>query len=235
LWYLYLLFALLAVICGLVAIGLLVKSRHILRLSGSAQVLTLVVSAVCLNGFFILEIDSYRFRRSIEGQALEWLRHIRVGLDKYVESTGHLPPADSWCNALRGMGTSDVFRLPQLRDQTSCNFAFNKNFGNQPLSELPGNGVLIIEADGPWNNCGGSELLNGTRCKFKAFVVGWPKTIYILFVDRTIVKYRLRDGAIAKYTGPYDEFGISAYQKAFESFDPFLRKGKTPYSPLRWK
>jgi hypothetical protein len=45
----------------------------------------------------------------------------------------------------------------------------------------------------------------------------------VLFVDGTIVKYRLHDGAIVKYDKEKDEFG------------PYLEKGQTPYSPLRWE
>jgi hypothetical protein len=104
---------------------------------------------------------------------------------------GCLPVAGRWCDLLMEHNknlTKENFRHPQpeiFRDtfnfKEDCQFAFNKNLSGMRLADLPGNVVLLFEADGDWNLSGTSELLK-TRYREKGYIA-------MLFVDQTVNDY----------------------------------------------
>jgi hypothetical protein len=142
---------------------------------------------------------------------------------EYARENGHMPDANSWCYLLidRDDRARFNFKIPQIKD-VECNFAFNKNLSNLSTDNLDSNIVLLFESDGDLNLSGGPELISKERTKDKYFLFKRQRFIYILFVDGTIAKYRLHDGAISKYVP--DE----------NKFTQYYKMGETPYSPLRW-
>lgn len=108
------------------------------------------------------------------------------------DNNGCLPHAQKWCDLL-------VQHQPDLPKYTFTNrrkkpgksyFAFNKNLDGLRIADVPGDVVLLFEADGDWNLAGGSELLE-TRRKYGR--------IYVLFVDQTIGAYYFSEEGVRIY------------------------------------
>jgi len=60
--------------------------------------------------------------------------------------------------------------------------------------------VVLFEADGQMNLAGDANTMAKNRTKDMYWEPYFPKDkfIYIYFFDKTIIKYRLRDGAVSK-------------------------------------
>jgi type II secretory pathway pseudopilin PulG len=223
---------LLAIIIGFAAIVLLIWTGATDRASGIAQLLALPTAAVLINAFlFLPQLHNYNARRVAEYSLMRALLDIRSALEMYVEMEGHWPGAGSWCDALSGDQYAEVM-LGTGRDKLRA-FAFNADLDGRTPDKVPGNTVLLIEADGPWNNRGRADLLQASRSKFKYFVLAYPGFVHVLYTDGTIGRYRLRDGALAIYGGLADpcELNDRWFDKAFSRVTP---RHTTPYSPLRW-
>lgn len=195
-------------------------------ISGIVEFLILIFVGFFLLCFTLVTNEFYRMRRAISCNMLLKIKNIRSMVNEYSEKYDRMPDADSWCGSLIensgkiGEGYFHIGQLPEIE----CNFAFNENISNLPVvKDLPGNVVLLFEAEGDLNLSGGPELISNELAKDKYFLFKKQKFIYILFVDGTIVKYRLRDCAIAKYVPDKNKF------------TQYFQKGQTPYSPLRWK
>jgi len=98
------------------------------------------------------------------------LKKLAIAIDAFCQSNkGHLPLAAEWCDSLLryddSISRSD-FSEHLFLGSGKCHFAFNKNLSNLLLKEIPGNTVLIFEADGDWNLSGGPELLETRRPKY---------------------------------------------------------------------
>jgi len=123
-------------------------------------------------------------------------------LVKYADdNNGHLPDADMWCDILMEHNkslTRENFKHPQpeifgdiFDFKGECQFAFNKNLSGKSLDAVPGDVVLVFEADGDWNLNGTGELLR-TRYNEKG-------CIYMLFADLTTANYWYYKEAIRKF------------------------------------
>lgn len=90
------------------------------------------------------------------------LKQLGIVIAKYTEAhDGYLPAANQWCDLLIEYAKSlskDNFKCPAVKHRI-CNYAFNKNLDGLRLSDVPGDVVLLYEADGRWNDTGGVELL----------------------------------------------------------------------------
>jgi hypothetical protein len=220
-------FTVFALFCVYKMISLLIKTRKILTVSSVTQILLLLFIAYTINGFNRGKNEFYRSIKGDEQQKLEFLRHIRIELIAYMSSNKLFPDVNLWSDPLF---VRDIHREIMLKY-----FAFNKYLSNATIEQLPSNIVLLVEFEGGINYSGTDELLKQPMKRDKHYLFSWQPFNYILFVDGTIVKYRRSDGAISKYGGDYDKFGYSAYDEAYRSFGPFLKKGTTPYSPLQWE
>lgn len=201
----------------------------------------LIIFAIGL--FKTHNVDLGRLRDAIKFSGLSSIREIRKTFSQYYKANNQLPRSSNWCNALieyyeeNGRPKTHIFQIPQLPDN-ECHFAFNRNLSLLLKEDLPGNLVLVFEADGALNLSGGSELLEQERAKDKYFSKT-ERYIYILFVDGTIAKYRLSDGSIALAKEDlYKTSNDSSFYYTYEEkkvFSKYHKKGETPYSPLRWK
>jgi len=119
-------------------------------------------------------------------------------LVKYAEKhDGYLPVANHWCEELlkNNLKLSEAnFRHPQSRIvglKGECHFAFNRNLSEMRLADIPGDVVLVFEADGSWNLNGTEELLK-TRYREQGFI-----TIFI--ANGKMLDYWFYKSAIRKF------------------------------------
>ena len=115
---------------------------------------------------------------------------------------------------------------------TKWGLAYNAYLSGKAYDSIPRETVLLFEAEGPWNNSGGSELLKPKRLKDKYLGIFDVQldTALIAFMDGTVAKYRFSDGAIAIYD-PNTRW-LSG-EAGIEQFAAFTTKNK--YVPLHWK
>jgi hypothetical protein len=156
---------------------------------------------------------------------------------------GHMPDTNDWCYSLIGSSlestplafdsvvTKRTFSLNSACQ--NCNFAYNKNLGYLPIEGLSGNTVLLFEGEGDFNLSGDEELLSKELKdnQWAFYNIRKKNYRYIIFIDGTMGKYRLSDGAIAFYDPNI------GYKRSYEfrNFTKYCKKGKTPYSPLKWR
>ena len=72
-----------------------------------------------------------------------------------------LPPAATWCDGVREYAASDeIFACPQAEGGVRLSFASNSEAAGLNVEELPGEMILLYEAEGggDWNRAGGPEL-----------------------------------------------------------------------------
>jgi hypothetical protein len=144
----------------------------------------------------------YRMERSKLYTGRYNLDLLGKGLKKYAKShNGCLPDANSWCDQLladKELGlTPDNFCHPRKQElglEGKCSFAFNKNLGGKRLVDIPGDVVLIFEADGDWNLNGTSGILQERRTTAVD-----EYYIDMLFADQTIKAFWFNEQAIKKF------------------------------------
>jgi len=126
------------------------------------------------------------------------LRLLGAELKRYAEKhDGYLPDRRYWCDELLRENPKLCeynFKHPQAHRanlQGDCHFAFNKNLSGKRLDDVPGNVVLLFEADGDWNLSGTEELLK-TRYKEKGY-------IGMFFADQTTADYWFYMNALRKF------------------------------------
>lgn len=227
--WLCLLFTLTAFVLGVIAI-IKIRSQKIICI---IELVLLILAAYFLLGFCLSDYLSSRMLKSISLNLKLQIQKIGGSFSEYFEKNDYLPDANNWCYSLV-KNDSEIdeydFRIGQL-PKIECNFAFNKDISNLSKVNLSENVVLIFEANGELNLSGSSGLIGIERAKDKYFRFKKQRFIYVLFIDGTIVKYRLHDGAVALYNPEKDK---TVYLDKDE-FTDYFEKGQTPYSPLRWK
>ncbi len=109
-------------------------------------------------------------------------------LQSYAKANGgYLPLSDQWADLLMQHDpqlTKGNFKHPQpdrFQLKGVCHFALNRYVGGKRLADIPGNVVLLFEADGDWNLNGTGELLK-TRYRERGYVT-------LLFVDQSKADY----------------------------------------------
>jgi hypothetical protein len=115
----------------------------------------------------------------------------RLVIEYSKDHNGYLPVASEWCDLLmeydKGLSRGE-FKHPLLK-HSACNFAFNKNLDGLLLSDIPGEVVLLFEADGDWNLAGTTELLKQRK----------DLDVYVFLVNGESYRYAFTDGGITKY------------------------------------
>jgi hypothetical protein len=185
--------------------------------------------------FFSAQNENFRSLRATSGNTLLYLNSVKDVINEYIRINNQMPEKNFWYNSLleleeRSKSTDIDSEKPKLAYLTKPNFAFNENLSNVPVKGLAGNLVLIFEAYSDDNLSGGPELIKKTREKDRHFLFKRDVFIYVLFVDGTVIKYRLNDGAVAKY-----DKNKAKYYMDRNAFTNYVPQGKTPYSPLKWK
>jgi hypothetical protein len=225
----YIIFTLLALVLGAVAIAKIFKTWKKRKVSAMVELIALLLAGLILFHLTLVSHSTWRTLRTITVNGNIRIMQLGNFINESAKKNGRMPDADHWCDSLVGHPLAGSLRVVKIsfnivgNPDIECNFAFNKNLSNLSIDGLPDNVVMLLEADGELNLSGGPELINTKRAKDKYF---WPwkqKFIYVFFIDGTIAKYRLHDDAVA------------LYQPEKEQFTDYFKKGQTPYSPLRWK
>lgn len=157
--------------------------------------------------FLLIDFEISRHVRVRQKHKKEWtglynLELLGKEMIRYAEdNNGCLPVAEKWCDSLMEHNenlTRENFKHPQpeifgdiFDFKGECQFAFNKNLSGIRLADIPGDVVLVFEADGDWNLTGTEELLR-TRYKEKGCIT-------ILFVNQTTGNYWFYKNAVRKF------------------------------------
>lgn len=155
--------------------------------------------ALLLGGVFFVAAPARKAREKANMGTYN-LRVLGKSLKQYTKThNGYLPDANSWCDQLLADKelrlTIENFSHPKKEElgfKGKIQFAFNKNLGGKRLADIPGDVVLIFEADGDWNLNGSAELFQ-TRYKNE------HSYITIFFVDENEDDYWFYKGAVRKF------------------------------------
>ncbi len=95
------------------------------------------------------------------------------------DNTNHMPPAATWCDAIKPSIQSDmIFRCVAADPSNRCDYAFNSKLNGLGLGKINPQTVMIFESDGGWNANGGPELLPAKPRHQR------PRAVYVVaFVD----------------------------------------------------
>lgn len=157
--------------------------------------------------FLLIDFEISRHVRVRQKHKKEWtglynLELLGKEMIRYAEdNNGCLPVAEKWCDSLMEHNenlTRENFKHPQpeifgdiFDFKGECQFAFNKNLSGIRLADIPGDVVLVFEADGDWNLNGTDELLK-TRYREQGY-------INILFTNGKMADYWFYKSAIRKF------------------------------------
>jgi len=183
-------FSALAIGFLLVAFALGIIACVVIGLDKKLKGYVYTIAPICLGSLFILSMGficlhaQYRAIRDKTTRPTYNLRQLGRAISRYAEDhDGYLPAASKWCDLLMEYDpnlSKSSFKHPLIKDW-DCNFAFNKNLDGLRLDDIPGDVVLLFEADGDWNLDGGPKLLETRRTEH-----GYIK---VLFADQTIRNY----------------------------------------------
>jgi hypothetical protein len=185
----------------------------------------IVISILSLLAFITVVIEVDNMQEAISKSGLSMTKKIGASVSSYAKNYGRMPNTSLWCNLL--MKNSSTlheydFRVGQY-NEVQCAIAYNRNLSDILVANLPGNIVVLFEADGPINLAGDANTMAKNRIKDANWEIFFSKDkfVYIYFFDKTIVKYRLRDGAVSKYDPEREQF--LSYMK------------NSTYLPLQWQ
>ena len=198
------------------------------------QLFTIIIAGYILLGYSLKVNSLYRLQRGALVSGYTVISQISGLMAEYSKENSRMPNSNSWYDSLQKVNNKSYpfsAHIPSILN-VECNFAFNKNLSNAALKDLAGNTVLFFEADGENNLSGGPELVDKKRAVDGFFLFKKQRVIYVLYVDGTIAKYRLYDGAVAFYNNREGVTDIS--NENYKNFTCYFKKGETPYSPLKW-
>ena len=172
----------------------------------------------------------------ISGNGLLILLRARIMSRGYFENNEYLIDKSNWQYCFGQYQRKDRFISKPFQNSLMQNydssFAFNNRINNKLIKDMKPNIVLFFEAYGDRNLSGDLELLKIPREKDKYFYTKESIYVYVMFVDETIGRYRLYDGAISFYKSEDD---IDKVFVSDSDFTEYHAKGETPYSPLQWE
>ena len=201
----------------------LLSGKEYLKAIGWLKILTILGVGFFSMYLYLTHNDYYRTRKGLESTVQNCINEVGGAILSYVDKQGKYPCKESWYDEIVNDNESvkKYFYYLGGMEKKHPDMAFNENLSNLTPTELSQNTILLIEATGPWNFTGSKELLDADREKDE-YYPDRDKFIFIYFVNSTLAKYRICDGAIALYNP--DE----------KSFSRWQTKGETKYSPLKW-
>jgi hypothetical protein len=202
----------------------LLSDKEYLNITGWLKILSILGVGFFSMYPYLLHNDYYRTRRGLESTTQNCINRVGGAILSYVEKYGKYPEKENWLDVIVNDSESVekfFYYSGNLVKNQQSNIALNENLSNLTPTELSQNTILLIEATGPWNFTGSKELLDAKREKDE-YYPDRDKFIFIYFVDSTLAKYRICDGAIALYSP--DE----------KTFSKWYKKDETKYSPLKW-
>lgn len=180
-----------AFVLGIIACFAIVRHKH---LKGYAY----AIIAIIVGGAFVLLMAQTQFTIRMRAYYEKTntsrynLRKLGKAMHEYAQDhDGYLPVANQWCDLLLEYDkslTRDDFKHPK-REGTSI--AFNKYLDVLRLADIPGNVVLLFEAEGGWNLTGGAELLS-----IEHFDGGY---VNVLLLNKEIKTYWINEGGVRQY------------------------------------
>jgi hypothetical protein len=123
------------------------------------------------------------------------LKQLGLAINLYArDNKGYLPSAKKWCDLLSEHiiddSTKEVFKCPSAREG-DYGYAFNKKLDGLYLADVPGDVVLVFEADGGWNLTGGPELLSLRHEWDSSEDIYRRRCCNLLFVNGDVRRYRV--------------------------------------------
>jgi hypothetical protein len=192
--YIAMLLCAVAVLLGISAVIAIFLSKELIGYACAIK--AIVVAAACWLLFPMVFYPWFNNKRD-EHWRKEWggldrLEQLGKSVIEYSKDhNGYMPAVNQWCDLLMDYDkrlSRDDFKRPLLK-HSACNFAFNKNLDGLRLSDIPGEVVLLFEADGDWNLGGTAELLKQRK----------GLDVYVFLVNGESYRYDFAVGGIRKW------------------------------------
>jgi hypothetical protein len=152
-----------AIICGIIAIGKINKSRG--QLKGKGLAITGIIASVAGPALTISMLLPTLSKAKMQAQQVACGSHMRQlgqAMSFYVlDNMGMHPTPSKWCDLIQpylGQSSEKVMLCPTKKD-ARCTYALNKNVEKLKSRPAPPNMVLLFETTGGWNQYGEPELL----------------------------------------------------------------------------
>jgi prepilin-type processing-associated H-X9-DG protein len=156
--------ALFGLIFGIIA---LVKTS---RSGGGLRGWGLALAGTILSGIFLLMMPIFAamllpalaaaHAKAAQINCMNNEKQLALAVRMYSDAhSNHLPPAATWCDAIKPtVGADQFFRCPADNGTPVCSYAFNAKLDGMAAGAVNPQTVMIFEADAGWNGHGGPEI-----------------------------------------------------------------------------
>ncbi len=144
------------------------------RDSGGAVLLAPAVGVTAVGAGLLLPALA---KAKAKAQSINSVSQLKqLGLAARMYSNDHkdkFPNAQTWCEDLKQyLGNPQVYKAPNDPGPGQCSYAYNQSLSGLDESKINPQTVLFFEADGGWNQSGGSELMLTRPRSGGAYVIG---------------------------------------------------------------
>jgi len=183
--------AVVGLVLGFMALGQIKKSNGVLKGKGMATA-GIIISAIMLLAMITIVViklipatakarDRVLQSQGIKndtGDKIQCINHqkqLSIAFRIYAgDHANTLPPAASWCDAIKpNVQSDDTYKCPSASSTSRCDFAFNSKLGKLNLDKVNPQTVLLFESDKGWNGNGGSDTMISTSRHGELFVVAF--------------------------------------------------------------
>jgi hypothetical protein len=157
--------AIVGLVLGIMAMNRVKKSNGALTGFGLALAGTIVSGVLLLmiplQAAILLPALAKAKQRALTIQCVNNMKQLTIAVRMYSgDNAGHLPPAKTWCDAIKPFAGSDrVFKCPAANPGDRCDYAFNSRLDGMDEKDINPNTVLLFETEDGWNANGGQELM----------------------------------------------------------------------------
>jgi hypothetical protein len=171
--------ALFGLVLGIIAMVKVSNSRSALRGGGIA------LAGVIVSGIFLFMIPIYAAMllpalaaAKQKAEAINCVnneKQLILAMRVYsAVHTNQLPPAATWCDAIKdSVGSEKTFKCFAANSSSRCDYAFNVRLDGLDEGKIAPNTVEFFESDGGWNANGGPELMISKPRHARVFVVAF--------------------------------------------------------------
>ena len=157
--------ALVGLILGIVALVKIKNSQG--RLSGNG----IAIAGTAVSAIFLLMVPIFAAMmlpafakarsRAQTINCVNNMKQLALAVKIYSgDNNDQLPPAATWCDAIRTeAGSERIFKCPAGDQTERSHYAFNAKLGGLNETNIAPNTVLIFETHGGWNVNGGREMI----------------------------------------------------------------------------
>jgi hypothetical protein len=131
------------------------------RDSAAAVMLVPAVGATAVGAGMLLPALAKAKARAQSINSVNNLKQLGLAARMYAnDHKDKFPKAETWSDDLKEfVGNTKVYKAPNDPGPNPCSYAFNASLSGMDIAKVNPQTVLFFEADGGWNNQGGSELL----------------------------------------------------------------------------